>query len=130
MLIITCPCGLRLAVPAVQVTASGALFRAGVLLNSGEGIERLAGVDTILFDKTGTLTLPEPEVINAADIPPERLALAGRLALASRHPLAAAIARAARATEPLVAIEEPRPGRSRRMGGRRAAAGTAIILRR
>jgi P-type Cu2+ transporter len=110
VLIITCPCGLRLAVPAVQVTASGALFRAGVLLNSGEGIERLAGVDTILFDKTGTLTLPEPEVINAADIPPERLALAGRLALASRHPLAAAIARAARATEPLVAIEEPGQG--------------------
>src|SRR6266478_2146505 len=82
VLIITCPCALRLAIPAVQVAASGALFRAGVLLNSGEGIERLAGVDTILFDKTGTLTLPEPEVINAADIPPERLALAGRLALA------------------------------------------------
>jgi Cu2+-exporting ATPase len=110
VLIITCPCGLRLAVPAVQVAASGALFRAGVLLNSGEGIERLAGIDTILFDKTGTLTLPEPEVINAADIPPERLALAGRLALASRHPLAAAIARAARATEPLAAIEEPGQG--------------------
>jgi P-type Cu2+ transporter len=110
VLIITCPCGLRLAIPAVQVAASGALFRAGVLLNSGEGIERLAGVDTILFDKTGTLTLPEPEVINAADIPPERLALAGRLALASRHPLAAAIARAARSTEPLAAIEEPGQG--------------------
>ena len=110
VLIITCPCGLRLAIPAVQVAASGALFRAGVLLNSVEGIERLAGVDTILFDKTGILTLPEPEVINAADIPPERLALAGRLALASRHPLAAAIARAARATEPLAAIEEPGQG--------------------
>jgi Cu2+-exporting ATPase len=110
VLIITYPCGLRLAVPAVQVAASGALFRAGVLLNSVEGIERLAGVDTILFDKTGTLTLPDPEVINAADIPPERLALAGRLALASRHPLAAAIARAARATEPLAAIEEPGQG--------------------
>ncbi len=110
VLIITCPCGMRLAVPAVQVAASGALFRAGVLLNSGEGIERLAGVDTILFDKTGTLTLPEPEVINAADIPPERLALAGRLALASRHPLAAAIARAACATEPLAAVEEPGQG--------------------
>jgi Cu2+-exporting ATPase len=110
VLIITCPCALGLAIPAVQVVASGALFRAGVLLNSGEAIERLAGVDTILFDKTGTLTLPEPEVVNAADIPPERLALAGRLALASRHPLAAAVARAAHAAAPLDAIEEPGQG--------------------
>ena len=110
VLIITCPCALGLAIPAVQVVASGALFRSGVLLNSGEAIERLAGVDTILFDKTGTLTLPEPEVVNAAVIPPDRLALAGRLALASRHPLAAAVARAAHATAPLDAIEEPGQG--------------------
>jgi Cu2+-exporting ATPase len=110
VLIITCPCALGLAVPAVQVVASGALFRAGILLNSGEGIERLAGVDTILFDKTGTLTLPEPEVINAADMPADRLALAGRLALASRHPMAAAVARAACARTPLAAIEEPGQG--------------------
>src|SRR5215467_441920 len=110
VLIITCPCALGLAVPAVQVVASGALFRTGVLLNSGEGIERLASVDTILFDKTGTLTLPEPEVINAADLPADRLVLAGRLALASRHPLAAAVARAARAKAPLAAIEEPGQG--------------------
>ncbi len=110
VLIITCPCALGLAIPAVQVVASGALLRAGVLLNSGEAIERLAGVNTILFDKTGTLTLPEPEVANAADIPADRLALAGRLALASRHPLAAAVARAAGAREPLTAIEEPGQG--------------------
>jgi Cu2+-exporting ATPase len=110
VLIITCPCALGLAIPAVQVVASGALFRAGVLLNSGEAIERLASVDTVLFDKTGTLTLPEPEVANAADIPADRLAIAGRLALASRHPLAAAVARAAGAKEPLSAAEEPGQG--------------------
>lgn len=110
VLIIACPCALRLSVATVQVVASDALSRAGVWLNSGEGVECLASVDTILFDKTGTLTLPEPEVINAADIPPERLALAGRLALASGHPLAAAVARAAGATEPLAAIEEPGQG--------------------
>jgi P-type Cu2+ transporter len=110
VLIMTYPAALGLAVSAVRVRAAGALSTAGVLLNSGEGIERLAGVDTILFDKTGTLTLPEPEVINAADIPPERLAVAGRLALASRHPLAAAVVRAARATAPLAAAEEPGQG--------------------
>jgi Cu2+-exporting ATPase len=110
VLIITCPCALGLAIPAVQVVASGALFRAGVLLNSGEAIERLASIDTVLFDKTGTLTLPEPEVANAADIPADRLALAGRLALASRHPLAAAVARTASAGAPLSTIEEPGQG--------------------
>jgi Cu2+-exporting ATPase len=110
VLIITCPCAVGLAIPAVQVVASAALFRSGVLLNSGEAIERLAGVDTILFDKTGTLTLPEPEAVNAADIPADRLALAGRLALASRHPLAAAVARAANANVPLSAVEEPGQG--------------------
>jgi Cu2+-exporting ATPase len=111
VLIITCPCALGLAIPAVQVVASGALFRAGVLLNTGDAIERLADVDTVVFDKTGTLTLPQPEVVNAADAPPDVLALAGRLALASSHPLAAAIARAAGAKQPLDGVvEEPGQG--------------------
>src|SRR5262249_30381836 len=88
----------------------GALFRSGVLLNSGEAIERLAAVDTILFDKTGTLTLPEPEVVNAADIPPDAFALAGPLALASPPPLSAATARAPNAKVRLSAIEEPAEG--------------------
>jgi P-type Cu2+ transporter len=139
VLIITCPCALGLAIPAVQVVASGALFRSSVLLNSGEAIERLAGVDTILFDKTGTLTLPQPEVVNAANIPGDRLALAGRLALASCHPLAAAVARAANAKEPLSAVEEPgegvrgqwqgikmRLGRPSFCGAIRAAAGISL----
>jgi len=118
VLIITCPCALGLAVPAVQVVASGALFRAGVLLNAGEAIERLASVDTVLFDKTGTLTLPEPEVVNAAGLPPSLLALAGRLALASRHPLAATIAAAAGATAPFMgATEEPGQGVSASLDG-------------
>jgi Cu2+-exporting ATPase len=111
VLIITCPCALGLAVPAVQVVAAGALFRTGVLLNVGDAIERLAEVDTVLFDKTGTLTLPETEVVNAAEIAPSLLALAGRLALSSRHPLAAAIAAAAGAKAPLGgAVEAPGQG--------------------
>ncbi len=106
VLIITCPCALGLAIPAVQVVASGALFRSGVLLNAGDAIERLAQVDTVLFDKTGTLTLPDPEVVNAGDVPAQRMELAGRLALASSHPLAAAVARAAKAKTPLARCTE------------------------
>jgi Cu2+-exporting ATPase len=92
VLIITCPCALALAVPAVQVVASGALFRAGVLLNSADAIERLAEADTIVFDKTGTLTAPEPRVVNASEFDVELLDLAAQLARASSHPLARAVA--------------------------------------
>lgn len=106
VLIITCPCALGLAIPAVQTVASGALFGSGVLLNSGDAIERLAEIDRVIFDKTGTLTLPELDVANAAAIPPGVFELAGRLALSSRHPVAAAVARAANAKAPLPGVEE------------------------
>jgi len=78
VLIITCPCALALAVPAVQVVASGTLFRSGVMLNSGDAIERLSEIDTVVFDKTGTLTLPEPRVDNAAVLDPELLLVEAR----------------------------------------------------
>jgi Cu2+-exporting ATPase len=77
-----------------------------VLLNSGDAIERLAEVDRVVFDKTGTLTLPELDVANAASIPHDVFDLAGRLALASHHPVAAAVARAAAAKIPLAGVEE------------------------
>jgi Cu2+-exporting ATPase len=111
VLIITCPCALGLAIPTVQTVASGAMFRAGVLLNSGDAIERLAEVNHIILDKTGTLTLPELDVVNSASIPPDVFELAGRLALASHHPVAAAVARASGAKSPVAgAVEQPGQG--------------------
>lgn len=111
VLIITCPCALGLAIPTVQAVASGAMFKAGVLLNSGDAIERLAEADHVIFDKTGTLTLPDLEVTNAADIPADIFQLAGRLALSSHHPVAAAVAQAAGARSPIVgAVEEAGQG--------------------
>jgi Cu2+-exporting ATPase len=106
VLIITCPCALALAVPATQVVAAGALFKAGVLLQSGDALERMAQCDMVVFDKTGTLTTPDPRVVNAADIEPGLLALGTRLALSSRHPLAVALARGALGVSPLPDVTE------------------------
>ncbi len=124
VLIITCPCALGLAVPAVQVVAAGALFKRGLILNSGEALERLAEVDTVVFDKTGTLTQPRPTLANAADVEAGDLALAGSLALASRHPLAKAVAEAFRATEPIAAEEFPGQGVSALYCGERVRLGS------
>ncbi|MFV3130610.1 heavy metal translocating P-type ATPase [Niveispirillum sp. KHB5.9] len=95
VLIITCPCALALAVPAVQVVATGRLLRSGILLKSATALERLAKVDTIVFDKTGTLTLGRPDLLPDATLDPADLELAATLARSSRHPLSRAIARAA-----------------------------------
>jgi Cu2+-exporting ATPase len=95
VLIITCPCALGLAVPAVQVVATGRLFRQGVLVKSGDALERLARVDHVAFDKTGVLTEGRPNLRDPEAIDPHTLQAAGALARASRHPLARVIALAA-----------------------------------
>lgn len=96
VLIITCPCALGLAVPAVTTAASGRLFKRGMLIKHATALERLAEVDTVVFDKTGTLTAGTPQLANLHDHAPEDLAVALALAEASAHPLSLALARAAR----------------------------------
>lgn len=91
VLIITCPCALGLAVPAVQVIASSILFRIGMMLKSGDALERLATIDTIVFDKTGTLTLGRPQLQNAGTHMLQDVQLAASLASQSKHPLSRAI---------------------------------------
>jgi len=115
VLVITCPCALGLAVPAVQAIAGGRLLRQGILLKSATALERLAQVDTVVFDKTGTLTegaltlVPDPGTDRAA------LRLAASLAGASRHPLARSLAQAV-PDAPVArdVVEEPGRGLGRR----------------
>jgi len=96
VLIITCPCALGLAVPAVTTAASGRLFRKGLLIKNGTALERLAEADTVVFDKTGTLTTGAPEPVGLDDLREADMRVALGLAEASSHPLAEALSTALR----------------------------------
>ena len=90
VLIIACPCAIGLAVPAVQIVTIGALLKYGILLRSGDALERLADIDHVAFDKTGTLSRGRPGVVG---YPKDESAIkvAAMLAATSNHPLARAI---------------------------------------
>lgn len=96
VLIITCPCALGLAVPAVTTAASGLLFRKGMLIKASTALERLAAVDTVVFDKTGTLTTGTPELTNLSEHGRRELEVALALAEISSHPLSRSLTDAAR----------------------------------
>ncbi len=115
VLIITCPCALGLAVPVVQIVASGRLLRGGILLKSATALERLSDIDTVVFDKTGTLTIGRPELCLDGTPPLEDLRLAASIASSSRHPLARAVVRACPGVAPLRGVTE-HPGRGLSVG--------------
>ena len=94
VLIITCPCALGLAVPAVMTTATGRLFRRGLLVKNGTALERLSQIDTVVFDKTGTLTEGHARIDTAAMDQTTLALLLAALARASNHPVSKAIAAA------------------------------------
>jgi Cu2+-exporting ATPase len=126
VLIVTCPCALGLAVPAVQITASGLLFRKGVLVKSGAALERLAEVDHVVLDKTGVLTEGRARLTGGHA---DRLPAAAALARASRHPLARALAEAVGPGETAFDVTEtPGMGVEGRVGGRLARIGRAAFV--
>lgn len=89
VLIITCPCALGLAVPAVSTAAISRLFSFGFLVKHATALERLAEVDHVVFDKTGTLT--QPAVTLPASLETSQLGMLKSLALASHHPMSKAL---------------------------------------
>jgi len=98
VLVISCPCALGIATPAALMVGVGKGAELGILIRSGEVLERVEKLTSVVFDKTGTLTLGKPMVTDLEPLAslsePEVLQLAGSLEHGSEHPLAAAIAEA------------------------------------
>ncbi|CAL4869615.1 Copper-exporting P-type ATPase (plasmid) [Asticcacaulis sp. MM231] len=111
VLIITCPCAMGLAVPVVHVLASSRLFREGILLKSGMGLEALARVDTVVFDKTGTLTEGLPLWVNPEALDPDSRLIAAAMARHSQHPLSVAVARGAHEADKGGMVVTDHPGK-------------------
>jgi P-type Cu+ transporter len=100
VLIIACPCALGLATPTALLVGTGRGAQLGILIKGPEVLESTRRVDTIVLDKTGTVTTGQmalTEVVPAdGQDPDDVLRLAGALEAASEHPIAQAIATAAR----------------------------------
>ena len=128
VLVITCPCALGLAVPAVSTVATARLFRAGILVKSATALERLSQIDAVAFDKTGTLTTGLVTLGGTPDA--DTLSVAAGLARASRHPVSQAIVAAADARGIAPApvrdtTEYPGCGVQGMLGGQRVRLGRA-----
>jgi heavy metal translocating P-type ATPase len=137
VLIIACPCALGLATPMSIMVGIGKGATSGVLIKNAQALERLEKVDTLVVDKTGTLTEGKPRVV--AVVAAEGfdgstiLSLAASLERSSEHPLAAAIAAAARErgvplSDVLDFASVTGKGVSGKIGGRQVAVGNAKLL--
>lgn len=109
VLVVFCPCALVLATPTAIMAAIGQATKHGVIIKSGEALEKMGKVDTIAFDKTGTLTCGRLEVSDVLSFEEglteeELLTLAASAEARSEHPLGKAIA--ARAREENLPLQE------------------------
>jgi Cu+-exporting ATPase len=109
VLIIACPCALGLATPTAIMVGTGKGAERGILIKSGESLETVHRVDTVVFDKTGTLTTGRPEttdVVPVAGTPADRLLFfAASAEMGSEHPLGQAVVRGARGRG--IGVEHP-----------------------
>lgn len=110
VLVVFCPCALVLATPTAIMAAIGQATKHGVIIKSGEALEKMGKVDTIAFDKTGTLTygrldVSDLVVFDAAEDETGLLALAASAESKSEHPLGKAIVAHAKARK--IPLTEP-----------------------
>jgi Cu+-exporting ATPase len=95
VLVAACPCALGLATPTAIMVGIGKGAQHGILIKTGDGLETIPGIDTIVFDKTGTLTIGRPTVTDilatGAVSEDEAIRLIASVEKNSEHPLAEAV---------------------------------------
>lgn len=103
VLIIACPCALALAVPIVQTISISTLLKSGIIIKSGEVIEKITSITNIIFDKTGSLTLGKMKLQNIQQIQNDKLVnittskrnnilkIAASVSKSSNHPFSKAV---------------------------------------
>ena len=101
VLVVSCPCALGLATPVALMVGTGKAAENGILVKSGEALQKLASVDTVLLDKTGTLTANKPKITKTVVFSGdenELITVAASAEKQSSHPLA----------KPIIALAEER----------------------
>jgi Cu+-exporting ATPase len=137
VLVIACPCAMGLATPTAIMVGTGKGAENGILIRSGESLERAHKLQAVVLDKTGTITKGEPSLTDLVPVNGrsrgELLRLAGIVEKKSEHPLGAAVYEAARSE--LGDLEDPdgfeaQPGKGvqARVGDRRVLVGTRAFL--
>jgi len=138
VLIIACPCALGLATPTAIIVGTGKGAENGVLIRSGEALERAHKIDAVLLDKTGTLTRGEPVVTDIIGSPSfveaEVLRLTASVEHDSEHPLAQAIVKAAsdrnlKLSKVLDFKAMPGHGVVAKVGGKRLLLGNMALIK-
>jgi Cu+-exporting ATPase len=141
VMVIACPCAMGLATPTALVVGMGRGAQLGVLVKTGEALERAAHVDTVVLDKTGTITEGKPELASIALAREHQeltevqaLGLAASVEAASEHPLAHAIVQGARDRGAKIEtvdafLATAGAGARGRAGGHEIVVGTAAWLR-
>ncbi|NIN69753.1 MAG: heavy metal translocating P-type ATPase [Anaerolineae bacterium] len=137
VLVIACPCALGLATPTAVMVGTGKGAERGILIKSGESLERAGTLDTVVLDKTGTITEGQPKVtdiVTNGDLgEDEVLRLAASAERVSEHPLGEAVVNAAE--ERSLQLEEPREfeavagqGIKASLNGRRVLVGNLRLM--
>ncbi|HAR63507.1 MAG TPA: heavy metal translocating P-type ATPase [Candidatus Margulisbacteria bacterium] len=137
VMVISCPCALGLATPTAIMVGTGIGAQRGILIKSGESLEKAYRLTTVVFDKTGTITKGTPVLTDVKSFSSlsekEILKLAGSAEKRSEHPLGAAIYQAAKQAYPQVddpAFFEAIPGKGikARVGDKTVLIGTRAFM--